>query len=675
MKRWIKYSMIAMICTVLLELFVFNYQAVKHEKDCATFQLSGEDAAVAGKTEETLVLLSEDEQKSILMNRANDKIMAEVNHTPYLQEKDDTLVEDGTKMYRKKISTTYTITLPKEAYMAKLAIAHPNLEKQAAYELTVYRKGQSVWHGIDGIAEERIEASVMNVNTTGDCIIYRMLTEQEPDTAQMQLSILNYFQWSPLRMLFILITCILLFAFIDNKDIFVHRPERVFAILSMTLGTLLILLIGTNQIGYDEHVHAARAHAVSFGSTIQTTETAMRMKANDLPIFHNIEERKLIESYEDKNNDYSWADITTQSRFVSYEDRSYLPIGIFLRIGRLLGLPFAWCIMLGKMGNLLCYTAVSYFAIRLAKTGKGLIAVLALIPNQLLAATTITYDGIVNSFLLLAIVLTTNLFLEKDNQMTWGQVLLVLGAYIAGSTAKPIYMVMALSLLFLSRRKFVNRQQEYLFKLSVIGLVALLLYTIFFPPVSTSSNYELMGNLAYAGDKRNQGTGVLGQLQYIFSNPWAYTKLLLDTMFTDLWKYLTGQQPFFNLGYLGGLSGVWTILAVCLFGMAALIRPITENRPVLPLSYKLMNAGMIFGVTAIIWTSMYVSFTPIGNPAIEGVQGRYFIPLFLPAMYCFFNRKLTCTLRSDIYYKILFGAITVLNLWSIYALALKPFNF
>ena len=116
---------------------------------------------------------------------------------------------------------------------------------------------------------------------------------------------------------------------------------------------------------------------------------------------------------------------------------------------------------------------------------------------------------------------------------------MILSAYIAGSTAKPIYMIMSLMLVFLSDRRFEHKWRAWIFRASVVGLIGLFLYVIFFPPVSTSINYEFMGNLAYAGDKRNQGTSVLGQLNFILANPAGYTQILLKAMGSDLLSYLS----------------------------------------------------------------------------------------------------------------------------------------
>ena len=39
----------------------------------------------------------------------------------------------------------------------------------------------------------------------------------------------------------------------------------------------------------------------------------------------------------------------------------------------------------------------------------------------------------------------------------------------------------------------------------------------------------------------------------------------------------------------------------------------------------------IGGIVALIWTALYLSFTAVGSSRILGVQGRYYIPLFLLA--------------------------------------------
>ena len=174
------------------------------------------------------------------------------------------------------------------------------------------------------------------------------------------------------------------------------------------LGSLLIFGIGTNQVSYDEYVHAKSAYKLSFGTTIEFTESALQMAGNLLPHFNNPEERSLIEAYLNKNNDFSWADIGSQSRFVRSETRVYYPMAIGFWLGRTLSLGFAETVALAKFGNLLFYIFVVFFAIRLAGKHKNIVSLIALLPNNVFLAAALTYDAVLTSFLLLGMVLIIN---------------------------------------------------------------------------------------------------------------------------------------------------------------------------------------------------------------------------------------------------------------------------
>lgn len=666
---------LAFIGALTAEFFCFGISGRAHQGEGVSFQLGENSGNIERTWEKTLIPLSEDERNSIRMNRDSARILAEVNGEKYEPEQDETLMEEGDTMYRRMIRTSFSIEMTDKVYMGKLFLQCGGLEENGDYILTVYDGGEAVFKGIHEVLDARLDGFWITVNQEGDRIDFSLYTQEEPKPEEMSLSIRNEYSVNWLRVFFLFVLFVTLAVFLLCGSAFRRRVENLFVLFSLLLGCTLILCIGTNQVGFDEYIHGARAYDISFGSTIQTTEAAMRMKANDLPFFHNREERSLVETYEEVNHDYSWADITSQSRFVSYADRSYLPISIFIKIGRALGLPFAWNMMLGKFGGLLFKTLLGYLAIRFARSGKGIIAMLALIPNEIFAASSLSYDGVVNGFLLLAVVLTMNCLLEEERNITGVQVLLVLGAYIAGSTAKAIYILMAFMLLFLGQSQFGSRLRKWVFRVSVISIAGLLLYSVFFPPVSASAGYELMGNLAYAGDKRNAGTSVLGQIGYILGAPLHYMALLLKSMLGDLWLYVSGRHAFFNYGYLGGLPGGFTLAGVILLCGASLVKPREEERPVILRKYKIVNGIMILGMSAVIWSSMYISYTPVGSGVIEGVQARYFLPLLLPFALCLFNGRFTCKLKEENYNRILLGFVVFLNLLAIYTLALKPLNF
>lgn len=612
--------------------------------------------------------LSAQEESGILLERENGRILAELNGTEYVPRANGTLEETEEGMYWKVKRTVFTITSQQPLFIRNLLIQCPPSEEGTEVLIQVDRDG--VWEEYKSFyVDERIRTGSSRLNQNVQSLRVTLSNVAPIDGSQVRISVQNDAPLNPVRFFFLWIAVMLVGFFMLNRSWFVLHPERVFALTALLLGSALIYAAGTNQVGYDEHVHFAMAYNRSFLTRVETTESAMQAEAGTLPNFSNLTERRLVEEYAAENHDYSWANITWQSWFPSYDVRAYLPMSAGLFLGRIVSLPFVWCIMLAKFCNLLFYTLLGYLAVRIARQGKILVAALGLLPNCLFAACVFSYDSAVNGFLLLAMVMTTNLLLERRTKITWLETLLVLGAFILGSTAKLIYILMALVLVFLGKDRFGSRLRELLFKASVIAVCGFMVYTIFFPPVSASSNYELIGNLSYAADTRAQGSNVLGQIGYMMEHPFAYIRLLLASMAGDLLYYLAGRKEFLDYGYLGGLSVVWMWLGLPALTAAAVFAPQGERRRKLADRYRILYIAMILGVSAVIWTSMYISFTAVGSSTIEGVQGRYFLPLLLPFFYCLGDAKHRVKVRQDVYAKAVLFVFVMMNLFAIGALA------
>lgn len=557
-------------------------------------------------------------------------------------------------------------------YVDRLTI-QSTCEMDATYIISLYINGEMDAQVSTGFINKYIGVSVIEINAKVDQIVISF-----PDTLQLKDGIVvvkadTSFSFNWVRFLFLLMICCLISFFIMEKEWFVNRPENIFVVISLAMGILLISGIGTNQIGFDEQIHAATAYNISFGSTVLDTEASLRLKTLTIPKFQNIWERDYVEQYLDRANDFSEAAVGAKSRFLTYDKRSYLPISILFTIGRLLGLPFAWVIALGKLGNLFVYTVISYFAIKWAKQGKALVAAIALIPNSLFTASAISYDGVVTCFLLLASVLVMNEFMEPRKRLEWKKAILLLGCFIIGCTAKQIYILIALPTLFFSYKKFPSKMKSYMFKGLLLILMGLMLYHVLFPAIPEGSMIQMIEALSEVGDSRVSETSVLGQIQYIFANPLGYTGLLLKSMFLRILQWFSGKDQFLTYGYLGNLGAIATsILFVILFA-AALIAPRDEKRKGMGVIYNTINPIVAFGMSAVVWTSLYLSFNSVGSTAILGVQNRYFIPIFLMIFSCMINNKLVFKWKTEYYYKIMFGVLVTIHLFGIYMLIIKPY--
>jgi hypothetical protein len=124
------------------------------------------------------------------------------------------------------------------------------------------------------------------------------------------------------------------------------------------------------------------------------------------------------------------------------------------------------------------------------------------------------------------------------------------------------------------------------------------------------------------------GTDFRGQLAVLRARPWLVLSLPLHSM-------IAHSEVFFQtVGLLGWLnfvvpSPVWALWVIALgFAGAATMIDKDAFR-----GNSILEAILLFSTVAVIvvliYASQYLSFTQVGSETVEGVQGRYFLPLLL----------------------------------------------
>lgn len=93
-------------------------------------------------------------------------------------------------------------------------------------------------------------------------------------------------------------------------------------------------------------------------------------------------------------------------------------------------------------------------------------------------------------------------------------------------------------------------------------------------------------------------------------------------------NYFFGNLMFLNFAEAGILSDKWSVLLVPMFTILA-ICPEANADPhyKLKLWDKFVIFVSVFGTIFMIWLALYLSFTPVGENEIRGVQARYYLPL------------------------------------------------
>ena len=125
-------------------------------------------------------------------------------------------------------------------------------------------------------------------------------------------------------------------------------------------------------------------------------------------------------------------------------------------------------IRLGRLGNLLIYAAVMFFAIKKTPVGKAVMAVIGLLPTSIFMACVYSYDPAVTAWIYLSMACLLKEILTPDTKISWKSYGLILAAFVLGCCAKAVYAPMILIGLLLPASKFRDKRQRTVMRLGFI---------------------------------------------------------------------------------------------------------------------------------------------------------------------------------------------------------------
>lgn len=307
---------------------------------------------------------------------------------------------------------------------------------------------------------------------------------------------------------------------------------------------------------------------------------------------------------------------------------SYVPGAVGIALGRILHLGTWPMIYLARMCNLLAYALLLYWAVRVTPVKKFMFLLLGLTPMGMQLAGSLSYDVpmIGLGFLFTAYLFRLIYVTEKIGWREWISCCVM--AFLL-FPCKFVYCTLLLLTLLIAPQKFGGRWKKTLFVscVALSGLGSLVVSNL--PEIAKYLND--LNVMTSAENSRNMELYTLG---WLVSHPGETAKILLQTVRQDF--------DFFWMNMLGGRLSVfnpavnWLLILLVTLVMAAMKTP--EDSLEIPFRHRLVCLGaflLTFIGTLII---MLVGFTPFGYGVIEGVQGRYFLPV-LPLLFVFLGSK------------------------------------
>ena len=306
----------------------------------------------------------------------------------------------------------------------------------------------------------------------------------------------------------------------------------------------------------------------------------------------------------------------------AYSPVPYVPAAVGIRLAGVLNLDVGTTILLTRLAGLLGYLIVVGFALRSLRGYRvqWLAFAVAVLPIAVFQAGTVTADTLTNALaILVSCLLVKGLFLgDKLSRM---EVAVTLAATVALPLCKPTYVLLAVLTALIPARQYGfsawRRWIPWFFAVLGAGLFAAWMKIA----APTGEGMGLMRPPDQWGSVRPGD-----QLDEILHHPVTFANTFVDSIWLRDHRWF--MQFFGELGFAYIDVPAISVLA-CLLAFAmglGIAERMTADR-----LRTWLVALTILASVAMIYVTLYMSFTPVGFYLIDGVQGRYFVPLAIVA--------------------------------------------
>ncbi len=422
----------------------------------------------------------------------------------------------------------------------------------------------------------------------------------------------------------------LLYKMSETKNIKIKK-EILFLYMALFIG-IIFVFINVPQIRYDEHAHFWRAYEIARGNIISRT-------TNELP-------NSVIELFKRNDGTYPNKEFNYEtlkekiSEPLNEENKiafpvgatgsltpiSYIPQVIGILIGRVLNFSPMVILWLARMANLLCYIALVFLAIKIMpfEKWKWIIMIIALFPMTMNLAATVSPDTIIISTTLLAI---SYVFYLKDvvKKITMKNMILLGILFMIPIVCKIVYFPLCLLVFILPKDKFENKLKRNLYYI----LTALIIFVTYFA----------LNKLVAKGD-------------YAIAIRTNMTEQILFTI-SDLSRdFVTAINTFYSESslYFFELIGGWNTINIISVVFFIILLFVMFNKESTQYEFNRKEKNIVLAIIIIqalgVIAAMYLGWTQARQTTVEGIQGRYFLPILPLLCMLICRNKFDCKIKN-----------------------------
>lgn len=392
------------------------------------------------------------------------------------------------------------------------------------------------------------------------------------------------------------------------------KAQELFLMLVIPIGFLYMFIVMPGQVP-DEIVHYTSAYDVINGDIFSSSTLA------DIPEDIDNNNHSLMTQYHQfdaalfKNTDYSKTNKMTNS---GYSLILYFPAIVGILIAKILGLSAMFGYLLARILTFLAAITICYHVIRTIPFGKYFMLVYMFTPMCLHQMASISSDALTNPIVFLFIAYVLKLYTQEE-KINFKNILILSAIIIGISFLKYGYIPILLLLIPLVPKLWkMNTKNKGL----LIGSILLAIFICIFSYIW--GNY--LKDTTVINKVVSDNVNAISQIKYIIHNPFDFINVLINTLNTYGGEYIDTfigyRLGWLNISIPAYLINIYLMfMGVSLFFDKTKINISKSEKICLLLTGIFLFIFVLFG--------LYIGWSSVGTNVVIGVQGRYFIPIFL----------------------------------------------
>lgn len=305
----------------------------------------------------------------------------------------------------------------------------------------------------------------------------------------------------------------------------------------------------------------------------------------------------------------------------------YIPSVLGITFARIFGGSVADLYIIGRLFNLITYSAMLILILKLLPYKKKIFYVIYTIPFTLLLAASYSIDGICIGLLGIFIAYCLNLSERNYEEIKLKQILTVMALYVLCLLSKNlIYCAIILFIFVLPVFKILKNNKKSLPIIITIITIAVIICGILLIN-------KFQSTVNSGGDPRGGETSVIGQIEFLLSSPTNIIKVAFEHVMNSVLNY--NWYIYMNHGAFFGKYHPQIFFLQLIFIIYVCLTDNSQNIKLRTGITSILTFFAVYGSTSLM---LYLTFTPVGQTSISGYQPRYLIGI-LPMVLMLINNK------------------------------------